>query len=146
LPPGENTVPETHPAGWVDGIDTAGSHGGDDSVDDIISSITLVPCAKAGEYNFVEYLQERTLNGGLTLSLNSFCNNDTPYIDYQLLSGGVPFDGSAPLVTISWLTPDGRLAEQLSGQPASGTLLWPGAAVDGVGNPVAWPGWEFIDG
>ncbi|HEY7886581.1 MAG TPA: SdrD B-like domain-containing protein [Cellvibrionaceae bacterium] len=146
LPPGEYTVTETHPAGWVDGIDTAGSHGGDDSVDDIISNITLAPGDDAIEYNFGEYLEEGIVDGGLTLSLNSFCNNDTPWVSYQLLSGGVPFGDSAPLVTISWLTPDGRLAEQLSGQPASGTLLWPGAAVDGTGNPVAWPGWEIIDG
>ncbi|MEQ6117880.1 cadherin-like domain-containing protein, partial [Reichenbachiella sp. MALMAid0571] len=25
-------------------------------------------------------------------------------------------------------------------------LLWPGAEVDGEGNPIAWPGWDFVDG
>lgn len=28
----------------------------------------------------------------------------------------------------------------------SGTVLWPGASVDGAGNPTGWPGWDFVGG
>jgi protocatechuate 3,4-dioxygenase beta subunit len=53
LRPGTYTLTETHPAGWMDGYDTAGSHGG--TVEsDRISDITLRSGAAASEYNFGE--------------------------------------------------------------------------------------------
>ena len=54
LRPGDYTVTETQPAGYLDGIDTPGSEGGDDTVNDEISSITLLPFTDAVDYDFAE--------------------------------------------------------------------------------------------
>ena len=51
---GTYTVTETQPDDYVDGIDTAGSAGGDDSVNDVISAIDLTPGANATDYDFAE--------------------------------------------------------------------------------------------
>ena len=75
------------------------------------------------------------------------CRNDAPYAKLRRQHFGEAFAGvSAPRVTVTWLTTAGRVVQVLTDQPVSGSLLWPGAAVDGAGNGVAWPGWEIIGG
>ena len=54
LAPGEYTVTETQPAGFLDGIDTAGTSGGDDTVDDVISGIVLAAGDVSEENDFGE--------------------------------------------------------------------------------------------
>ncbi|WP_049721350.1 DUF7933 domain-containing protein [Gilvimarinus polysaccharolyticus] len=146
LPPGEYTVTETHPNGWLDGMDTAGSHAGDDTVDDVISAVVLAPGDDATEYNFGEFLTDGTALDGLSLQLNSYCDNDMFMVDYEVLSNGLSFDSPGPQFTISWFTAGGRLVEQLVAQASNGTLLWPGTEVDGSGDPVSWPGWSYVAG
>ncbi len=51
---GTYTVTETQPAGYGDGGETAGTSGGDDSVDDTISAITLAGGVAATGYDFDE--------------------------------------------------------------------------------------------
>lgn len=140
LPPGNYTVREVQPAGWTDGTDTAGSEGGDASANDVISAVALAPGAAATQYNFGERIQDP-----LSIDARVSCVQDAPYVEYSV-SSFEGFNGAAaPLVTITWLTPGGRVAQRLENQPASGTLLWPGAGVDGGGVGNAWPGWEFVN-
>ncbi|WP_020210969.1 SdrD B-like domain-containing protein [Gilvimarinus chinensis] len=146
LPPGVYTVSETHPSGWLDGRDTIGSHGGDASNNEILTSVTLAPGDNGTEYNFGELLAEGGQSDGLSLSLSSFCDNDTPWLSYQVLSNGQPIGASSPPVSIYWYSESGRLVEFNSDLDSEGVLLWPGAKVDGIGNPVAWPGWSYVDG
>jgi hypothetical protein len=54
LVPGSYTVSEAQPAGYLDGKDTAGSTGGSNAVNDVLSSITLVSGANSVENNFGE--------------------------------------------------------------------------------------------
>lgn len=54
LGPGTYSVRETQPTGYFQGGQTAGSHGGDDSVDDIISRIPIQSDQRLTEYNFCE--------------------------------------------------------------------------------------------
>ena len=54
LTPGTYRVVQTHPASHLDGIDTAGSLGGDDSVDDELSAIAVIDGDRATDYNFGE--------------------------------------------------------------------------------------------
>ncbi|MFT4873119.1 MAG: putative repeat protein (TIGR01451 family) [Congregibacter sp.] len=144
LPPGDYTVTEVQPGGWADGQDTRGTVGGlpegDDALSDVISLITLGPGDAGVEYNFGEIAP-----GVLALSLNAVCINDVPYVDYSI----VGFAGeSSPSVTVRWVTlgASTRVAEQLTNQPGSGRLLWPGASVDTSGNGTGWPGWAFTNG
>ncbi len=53
---GDYTIAETQPPGYLDGIDTAGTAGGDDSVDDVISAIPLDPGEDGVAYDFGELL------------------------------------------------------------------------------------------
>jgi serine-aspartate repeat-containing protein C/D/E len=54
LPPGTYTVREDQPAGFFQGGQVAGSHGGDDSSTDVIANVTLQSGDDAVEYNFCE--------------------------------------------------------------------------------------------
>ncbi|MFA7606440.1 MAG: SdrD B-like domain-containing protein [Rhodocyclaceae bacterium] len=56
LPSGTYTVTQTHPSGWLDGPETAGSVGGSIAVNEIISNIALPADTAATDYNFGEYL------------------------------------------------------------------------------------------
>ncbi|MGW6228356.1 hypothetical protein ACWFQT_14685 [Cellulosimicrobium cellulans] len=73
------------------------------------------------------------------------CDGDVPYLDYVFeLPENYENDEANPL-TITWVNPDGDDVVQ-SDLPLSGRVLWPGAEVDGAGNPVDWPGWSLVDG
>ena len=54
LTPGTYSVREYQPEGYFHGCQQAGSHGGDDSVDDWITQITLTSGQNAVNYNFAE--------------------------------------------------------------------------------------------
>lgn len=81
---------------------------------------------------------------GATLSISAqpVCDRDTPKATYSVTTNLI----NPGLATIEWVGSDNVVVETLTNQPLSGTLLWPGAAVDGNGNPIAWPGWELQDG
>ncbi len=137
LEPGTYRLVEIQPDGWQNGQDAAGSHGGT-VTDDEISDITLAPGDDAINYDFGELLSADSLQ----LVLSGACHNGIPLIHYALPG----FGDSAPPVNIRLYSTEGRLLEQFSAQPGSGTLLWPGAAMDSNGNPTAWPGWEYVNG
>lgn len=65
------------------------------------------------------------------------CVADVPVLDYELLAEGTPHTTA----TVTWVNPDGADVV-LTGQPLSGRLLWPGAAVDAQGKATDWPGWK----
>ena len=48
------TITQTQPAGYLDGIDTIGTPGGDDTVNDVYSSITITSDTAGTENNFGE--------------------------------------------------------------------------------------------
>ncbi len=79
----------------------------------------------------------------LTVSATPICVRDTPFVDYNATLLGVGAPGG---VTITWQKLNGEVVRVLTGQALTGRLLWPGAAIDPAGNPVAWPGWSFVDG
>ncbi|MEM1402510.1 MAG: SdrD B-like domain-containing protein [Pseudomonadota bacterium] len=143
LPPGDYTIIQVQPGGWDDGIDTLGTVGGIDTgsnaTNDEFAAITLGPGASGADYNFGEIAPAT-----LSVLASAVCLNNAPFVDYSL-SG---FAGvSSPTVTITWETPGAtRVVEQLTSQPGTGRLLWPGAGVDGLGNGTAWPGWAFTGG
>jgi uncharacterized repeat protein (TIGR01451 family) len=82
----------------------------------------------------------------IVLDLAAVCINDTPYVNYTVTPLG--FAPSADPVDIEWITEDGNatIVETLTGEPLTGQLLWPGTTLDGGGNPIDWPGWDFVGG
>ncbi len=146
LPPGDYTVVQTQPSAWVDGQDAVGTVDGVPrgtlSANDTISSIVLAPGDHGIEYNFGETLPD----GAISLNAGVSCERNAVRVAYSIPQFSGPGAGTAPPVTISWFSSNGRLVEQLLNQPPSGELLWPGAVVDGADNGVGWPGWMFIGG
>lgn len=95
------------------------------------------------------------------------CRNDTPYFTYSVTPTNLT---TAPQVLLIWWTPeafanhdpslhdpaailaDGATKVEVvaadgsytPGQTITGEVLWPGAAVDAFGNPIAWPGWKQL--
>lgn len=77
----------------------------------------------------------------LTLTVaESFCSDDAPYLRWE----GQAIGSGTPALTIRFIASDGSgdVLEEFTNQPLTGELLWPGAAVDGAGNGIGWPGWE----
>ncbi|MDF0514583.1 VWA domain-containing protein [Agromyces sp. H3Y2-19a] len=99
------------------------------------------------------------------------CVNDTPWFEYSV----TPVNVDAPEVVLIWWTADAFAAHDPSidagdeaailadgasqvddlevpddwapGDAIEGRQLWPGAAIDENGDPIAWPGWtELADG
>lgn len=56
---GTYTVREQQPEGYLQGGQEAGSHGGDDSIDDVISAIAIPPDQQLVEYDFCETIPGR---------------------------------------------------------------------------------------
>jgi LPXTG-motif cell wall-anchored protein len=65
------------------------------------------------------------------------CRNDTPYLVYEARVG----DTASGRMVLHWLDAAGRERMTQTVPLGSGEVLWPGARVDGAGNPVDWPGW-----
>ncbi|MCY7304600.1 MAG: carboxypeptidase regulatory-like domain-containing protein, partial [Rhodoferax sp.] len=72
---------------------------------------------------------------------NGVCLQHTPYVDYAVAPIGV---GAPAGVKIEWQKISGEIVQTLTNLPLSGRVLWPGATVDGTGNPTNWPGWVRI--
>ena len=62
LRPGTYTITETQPGTFLDGIDTAGTLGGSNAVNDVISAISVAPAQNGTGYTFAE-LVPSSLNG-----------------------------------------------------------------------------------
>lgn len=75
LEPGVYTVRETQPAGYFQGGQRAGSHGGDSSQADLIRSIPVGPGQHLTQYDFCE-VPPGTLAGVVHIDLNSNCIQD----------------------------------------------------------------------
>jgi uncharacterized repeat protein (TIGR01451 family) len=145
LPPGDYVVVEAPPGIYSDGQDTvgevAGVARGSAVINDQFSAIALAPGEDGINYNFGETLPAMVSSA----IADVFCANNAVRVNYELPAfAGNP--GTAPNVTISWITLGGRLVEQLFNQGTSGVLVWPGTVLDPGGEGVGWPGWEFVAG
>lgn len=76
LEPGKYTVRETQPAGYLQGGQRAGSGGGDTSLPDVISAISLGAGTALVDYNFCEILPA-SIAGTVFADLNDNCEFDT---------------------------------------------------------------------
>ena len=104
LPAGRYTVRETQPAGYLHGGQMAGSHGGDDTADDVIAAIDVDFGDRLVDYNFCE-LEPSSITGVVYVDANRDCIRDP---DERPLSGVTITlrDGSGAIVGTT--TTDGR--------------------------------------
>ncbi|HEY3900126.1 MAG TPA: SdrD B-like domain-containing protein [Chthoniobacter sp.] len=70
LRPGTYAVTETQPVGYLDGKDTVGPDGGNNTVDNIISAVAIAPNTNAGGNTFGE-LRPSTISGTVFIDNNN---------------------------------------------------------------------------
>lgn len=75
LPEGTYTVRQTQPEGFFQGGQKAGSHGGDDSVDDVISQIGIAFGDQLTQYNFCE-IEPSSIAGQVFVDADDDCIPD----------------------------------------------------------------------
>ena len=75
----------------------------------------------------------------ISVTATSKCLNNAPYLDYSITPTN--FDATGQTAQIEWINSAGTVVRTDAGQPASGSLLFPGAALGADGNGNAWPGW-----
>ncbi|MEO8528417.1 MAG: DUF5979 domain-containing protein, partial [Pseudolysinimonas sp.] len=81
----------------------------------------------------------------LAVAASGVCVLDAPWLDYTVDAHNL--DVSGRTMHVSWLNSSGDVVHTddvpiADDGTVTGRLLWPGAAVDGDGNGVAWPGWR----
>ena len=82
------------------------------------------------------------------LGTSPVCDGDVPWLDYQVSVENSP----NTTVTVTFVHPtDPSKNVVYADLPLTGSILWPGAEVDGLGNPIDWPGWtwngsEWVEG
>lgn len=97
LPAGQYTLRQTQPVGYLQGSQQAGSAGGDDSLQDVISQVPIVYGAILTDYNFGELLPS-SISGYVFVDGNGDCIRQ----DHEPGLSGVLielFDGAGQLVT-----------------------------------------------
>jgi uncharacterized repeat protein (TIGR01451 family) len=82
----------------------------------------------------------------IDVTASSICVKDAPYLQYSVNAHNL--DVSNHTLTVSWASKTGTLVHTDSAPitvngPVTGTLLWPGAAVDSSGNGTSWPGYRL---
>ncbi len=114
---------------------------------------------------------ETTPVKSVEVNASAICRNNTPIMSYEITPFNI--ENVDPLtIVLIWWTPEAFAnrdasipasdtaailadgASQVdaivppafvaSGETLSGDLLWPGAAVDENGDPIAWPGWRLL--
>jgi hypothetical protein len=77
------------------------------------------------------------------------CHGDVPWISYSVTLID-PEQQSTSHTARLVLTNGSETTEVTLGELVdnhlSGRVLWPGASVDGAGNPTGWPGWAYENG
>ena len=79
----------------------------------------------------------------------SACVGDVPYISYSVTltdPDNVSTDHSVYLRLTDGSNEFQTKLGDLKNNKLSGTILWPGAKVDGNGDAAGWPGWAKVDG
>jgi choice-of-anchor A domain-containing protein len=75
----------------------------------------------------------------ISVVASSSCLKNAPYLDYTITPAN--FDATGKTAKIEWINSEGKVVQEDNGQPLSGSILFPGAAIDVDGNGIAWPGW-----
>ncbi len=87
-------------------------------------------------------------------SASSQCEQDAPYLTWSIDLSDTKGLVSLPTVATLTLRSTTNPAQTYtfptvpitSAGVTTGSALWPGAAIDGDGNGIAWPGWAFVGG
>ncbi len=78
------------------------------------------------------------LQNTVAITVNSYCNNGLPSVSYSVTA-----NYTVTSLSVKWIDSQSQIVAQDSGLPLNGTMLWPGAEKNSLGNAIDWPGWIF---
>jgi hypothetical protein len=85
---------------------------------------------------------DQRLPGSIDVSAFSpVCQNDTPFVSYDIELINLTWPGSAKL---TFFDVNSSFVDEFVVSEQSGRILYPGSALDANGNPVDWPGWKLL--
>jgi choice-of-anchor A domain-containing protein len=83
------------------------------------------------------------VENAIEVAASSKCYKNAPYLDYTVTPN---YDIKGKKVKIEWIDSEGKVIQEDNNQELTGSILFPGAALDIDGNGSAWPGWEKVGG
>ncbi|WP_157981651.1 hypothetical protein [Protaetiibacter intestinalis] len=84
----------------------------------------------------------------LTGQITAICENDVPWISYTVTLVDPDHQSTGDTAELTFQSGSDSftfipaLGTIHDGETLSGRVLWPGAAIDGDGDPIGWPGWS----
>lgn len=106
LPEGTYTLRQTQPEGFFQGGQKAGSHGGNDSVDDVISQIGIAFGDQLTQYNFCE-IEPSSIAGQVFVDVDDDCIPDSTEVRLSNVAIEL-YDGAGRLVATTRTDVAGR--------------------------------------
>lgn len=108
---------------------------------------TPTPTASAGELDYTPGGQQQSSLAGS--SANAVCLQSAPWINYEVTltdPDGEATGNQAALVISNGTNQISLQLGTLTAGHLAGSVLWPGASVDGQGVGDGWPGWVYEQG
>jgi LPXTG-motif cell wall-anchored protein len=96
--------------------------------------------AQGGDYVTTTTVPQESLD---VSGFSPECIRDAPFIRYAIVPQG--FTPTSTQATLTIRDRNGNLVQTQTVNSFTGTILWPGAAVDANGNATDWPGWRLAD-
>ena len=75
----------------------------------------------------------------IEVTVVSKCINNAPWLEYTITPN---YPATGETAKIEWLNSENNVIQEDTERPLTGSILFPGAAVDENGAGIAWPGWE----
>ncbi|SKB75123.1 choice-of-anchor A family protein [Dyadobacter psychrophilus] len=75
----------------------------------------------------------------IEVNVVSKCINNAPWLEYTITPN---YPATGETAKIEWLNSENNVIQEDTERPLTGSILFPGAAVDENGAGIAWPGWE----
>lgn len=96
---------------------------------------------KSDEVHFWPFLPSipEPVDKKIDATASSKCVKNASWLDYAVTPN---YDATGQTAKIEWINSEGKVIQEDSGLPLTGSLLFPGVALDINGNGVAWPGYK----
>lgn len=96
---------------------------------------------KSDEVHFWPFLPSipEPVDKKIDVSASSKCLKNASWLDYAVTPN---YDATGQTAKIEWINSEGKVIQEDSGLPLTGSLLFPGVAVDINGSGISWPGYK----
>jgi choice-of-anchor A domain-containing protein len=96
---------------------------------------------KSDEVHFWPFLPSipEPVDKKIDATASSKCVKNASWLDYAVTPN---YDATGQTAKVEWINSEGKVIQEDSGLPLTGSLLFPGVALDVNGNGITWPGYK----